>query len=54
VITGSFLDVQGIPLGARTPAQLKADLEPLNTSTEVGDTTGLIAGTITGVAACPL
>ncbi len=54
VVSGSFLDVEGIPTtGVRTPAQLKADLEPLNTSTEVGDTTGLITGTITGVASCP-
>ena len=53
VVSGSFLDVEAIPLGVRTPLQLKNDLEPLNTSTEVGDTTGLIAGVITGVASCP-
>jgi hypothetical protein len=53
VVAGSFLDVEAIPVGARTTAQLKADLEPLNTSTEVGDPGGAVAGTITGVASCP-
>ena len=53
VITGSFLDVEAIPVGVRTPLQLVADIEADNTNTEVGDTTGLIAGTITGVASCP-
>ncbi|MCP4303298.1 MAG: tandem-95 repeat protein, partial [bacterium] len=53
VITGSFLDVEAIPVGVRTPAQLVSDLEPLNTDTEVGDATGQIAGIITGVASCP-
>ena len=55
VIAGSFLDVEAITVGVRTPAQLVTDLEPLNVppNTEVGDTTGLIAGVITGVASCP-
>jgi hypothetical protein len=53
VVTGSFLDVEAIPLGVRTTAQLKADLEPLNTNTEVGDPGAAVAGTITGVTACP-
>ena len=53
VISGSFLDVEAITLGVRTPLQLVGDIEPLNTSTEVGDTTGAIAGVITGVASCP-
>ena len=53
VAVGSFLDVEAIALGVRTPAQIKSDLEPLNTSTEVGDATGSVGGTITGVALCP-
>jgi hypothetical protein len=53
VVADSFLDVEDITTGVRTPAQLVTDLEPLNTNTEVGDTTGQIAGVITGVTSCP-
>ncbi len=53
VQAGSFLDVEATPLGVRTPAQIKADLEPLNTNTEVGDATGSVGGVITNVASCP-
>jgi len=53
VAAGSFLDVEAIPLGVRTTAQLKSDLEALNTNTEVGDPGAAAMGTITGVMACP-